>query len=470
MRRRSMLGAVGLVTAGLTSGLAVGCRSSSAPSSPSASTLTWWDHVSGNEDLKTTFFADYTKETGVGVEYTYQQSSKLGQALQLAKRSNQLPDVFTTAGLGLPFLGLVDGGWFQPLQWGDEENKRIPTDYRVDGLNAVDGKLYSFPVQGSRLFNANLWHNKDLLEQAGIEPPATYDELRHACVMIKKATPQVKGLVINQDATFGLMVDNAAQSAGFQGADGSLFRTGEFRWHDDAYVEWLEFLLSLDRDGHLLQGQFNSDSARGRFAAGQCAFLLDGIWTPGTIKQYAEPFLPKLGVSGPITPEPGREPVMYRSPTLSKYYLSGSSKHPSQASKLLAMLTTPAFSSFIASRMLQTPLDPDQLDNPDVEPVFRDQVKKALTRAFMMPEVARRDPKFASILSKIKPVKPGLNEIFQGLLSGQLTDARAALRQFSDDSTGAREDVLEHNKLTVDDVSFPNWKPLHDYTQEMYQA
>jgi arylsulfatase A-like enzyme len=59
------------------------------------------------------------------VQYTYYKPAKMGQALQLAKQSGQLPDIRTNAGLNLPAATLVAAGWAQPLDLSDEAKARV---------------------------------------------------------------------------------------------------------------------------------------------------------------------------------------------------------------------------------------------------------------------------------------------------------------------------------------------------------
>lgn len=467
MDRRQLFGGLG---AAAVAGLLVGCQSDSSTSASGGPKLRWWDHISGNDGLVDSMFKDFTAETGMPVEYTYQQSTKLGQSLQLAKQSNELPDVHTNVGLDLPLQQLVDGGWFQPLQLPDEFERMIPEDDRVEGINVIDGKLYSFPASGSRFYNGNMWHNREILTKAGVEPPTTYDEMLQACRKVKEVDPQIKGFILNSGGTFNRAADDMVQASGFEGMSGQLFATGEIRWHDDHYVEMLEFMMALHRDKHVVQGQFNSDTARPRFMIGQAAFLLDGMWTVASVKTEGEQFLDKLGVSGPLTATGTPDPITYRPRVLGEYYVSAQSEHPAEASALLGRMLTPEFAVWSARRMFQMPRDTSGLDDPEVVPVFADQLRRAQDHVFATPQLARRDPELARSMSKVPATKPDLVTLLQGLIAGELTDIRGELKKMSDTANANRDKVLKENNLDVSDLAFPNWKPGQDYTAEMYES
>src|SRR5690606_25188987 len=103
----------------------------------------------------------FTAETGGAVEYTYVQTAKLGQTLQLAKQSDQLPNIHSTAGLGLSTPALIADGWLQPLSWDDQTTSAFGEDGLVEGLHKFDGKIYSFPIFADKQYVSALWYNKD---------------------------------------------------------------------------------------------------------------------------------------------------------------------------------------------------------------------------------------------------------------------------------------------------------------------
>src|SRR5690625_7917128 len=74
----------------------------------------------------------------------------LGQALQIARRSSQLPDVHSLAGLDSSPAALLSNGWFQPIgEFADFESTEI-ADQLLDGIHRFDGELYSVPMFSGR--------------------------------------------------------------------------------------------------------------------------------------------------------------------------------------------------------------------------------------------------------------------------------------------------------------------------------
>ncbi len=57
-----------------------------------------------------------------------------------------------------------------------------------------DGKVYSVPINAHR--TNWLWHNIEILKDAGVRPPESYDELLAACKKIKAAKPDIWPLAL----------------------------------------------------------------------------------------------------------------------------------------------------------------------------------------------------------------------------------------------------------------------------------
>jgi hypothetical protein len=70
--------------------------------------LQWWDHFNPLEALHRRIWDAFQQANpGVRVDYTVLNPAEMGQALQLAFRSGQAPDVHSLAGLDVPASQLV---------------------------------------------------------------------------------------------------------------------------------------------------------------------------------------------------------------------------------------------------------------------------------------------------------------------------------------------------------------------------
>lgn len=478
VHRRSLLG--GLAATSLAAALA-GCDASGgAGNGPDAErSLRWWDHFTPLQELQEQTFAAAAQQDRITVEHTVHQTAKLGQALQLARQSGQLPDVHSNVGLELPLRQLIADGWYQPLQLPAEVEAALPAEAKVEGVTAFDGELYSFPIFNFRQYWAATWYNAELYAQAGFDPavpPKTYDEFREASRRIKALGTPANGWINNLGAPGRIaeQVNYLAQAAGFPGAaGGTRFVDGEIAIDDDVYVSVIEFWLSLKRDGLLVEGQFDDNTARTRFAAGQAGFFFDGPWCVGSIKADGERFLDQLAVGPMLVPEAGMEPTAYRGSAGGAFFVSGASTRPELASLVVARMTTPEYVAGLAAYQDQPPSDLTALDRAEVHPAYRTAIDLMGAGTFLQPQAVVRDPEVAEVTASIPATKPDLGAIVQGVFSGQITDIRGALREYAGKLRAAREKAFVDAKSAGSELdesvfAFPNWKPRVDYTADLY--
>ena len=477
-RRQLLAGGVGLAGAALLAGCGP------APEGPRgegpSGVLQWWDHSPNLQDANKAVFAEYEADGGLQVEYSYYQTAKLGQALTLAKQSGQLPDAFTNVGLELPLPQLIDEGWFQPAKLTDQARTAIGDGNLVEGIHQFEGEVYSFPIANPRQYWASPWFNSELVQQAGLDPsspPTTFDEFRSAAKAVVDSGNGAQGVVLNigMPDRMATQVDHLAVSAGFEGQGGVLFATGEFAYDSDPYLQVMEFLVSLNTDKLVMPGsvQFDDKVARQRWATGTVGYYLDGPWCPGVVSKDAAPFLPKVDVGRQLVPESGQDPVMYRPPQGGMFYVGGSSKVPDEVSNILSRIALPQYQLMISNGMAQPPLDMSLVAKSDAHPSYKKNIANFTDTCFLAPTPVVRNPDISAVSGRIKPVKPGLGEIIQGVFSGQVKDWKAALTKLSSDNMAAREKAMQEvtasgAKVSQDDYAFSNWKPRQDYTKQMY--
>lgn len=490
--RRRFLQASGLLAGGLATGLVAGCGSddsgtgsgSADGGSGGGAPLQWWDHFNPLQDLHKEVFAEYTKDSGVEVQYTPQQTAKMGEALQLAKQSEQLPDMFTNVGLKLPIAALIKDGWYQPIELSEDVLGSLPDGAIVDGIHRRDGKLYTFPIFNTKQYWAAAWFNKELAEKAGLDPespPETYEDFRAAAKAVQKAGG-VPGwmLGLGQTPRLGEQIGFLAQAGGFEGhgVDGRLFKTGEIMYDHDGYVNAIEFWLSLKADGLLAPGTeaFDDKTSRTRWAAGQAGYYFDGPWCPGVVVQDLADFADKLEVGPLLVPEAGMPVTAYRPPQGGAFYFSGQSDRVEEVSELLGMLTTPEYFTKLAENMDQPPLDASVVEEADVHPTYKKLVGWFQESAFVAPVPGVQNPDIEKVNAERKPIEPDLGQTIQGLFTGDLgTDVRAALKDLSDRTNqeierATKEAKKKGAKVEPEDYAFPDWQPRQDFTPDMYQS
>jgi multiple sugar transport system substrate-binding protein len=265
-------------------------------------------------------------------------------------------------------------------------------------------------------------------------------------------------------------MDDMAQAGGFAGYQGLKFATGEYAYHDDAYVNGIEFWKELNDSGYILPGSsnFTVANARTRWASGAAAFFPDGPWCAGGVRNVAANFVPMLENGPLLKAEKGSEVTVYRGAPGAQFFVAGNSKDPALASKLLESFTTPEYQKGLAAGMDQPPIDLDVVDKADVIDPYKKVVSYFKKTVYRAPQAVVRNPEISVAQSLSKPVSPLLGDIIQGYLGGDITDLKGALKTLSDNFSADREQAIKGAtakgaKVSLDDYAFPDWKPGTDY-------
>ncbi|MBO0706983.1 MAG: extracellular solute-binding protein [Candidatus Dormibacteraeota bacterium] len=484
LTRREYLRLLGAAAGGLAVARSGWSRpSGSVAANPSAATsgvIKWWDQFQPLAPLERKTFAAWEKShRKTTVDYTVYDPNHQGQALQVAYNSKQMPDVFTLAGINVPPAQLHKDGWFAPLQFDHASLDRLPKGTLINGVTGFDNKLYSLPLYSPRQYSTLTWYNKELLHKAGHgSPPRSWDEFRKAAKAVQKqGGGSVYGWICDVGFTDRLQVhvEDLAQAAGAPGegnvgTNGAIDpRTGSYVYDSDPYVNAVEFLVSLQKDGVLFPGSQTLDArtARVRWGAGSACFFWDGSWNIGVVAQSMKTFADQVGVGSIPTPG-GGAPVLYGS-VGGTFWLSGSSHVQAEASNLLETLTKPQYFVGIAEGMDQPPLDLGAVHKAKVHPTYKQAIALFQSQVKLAPNPAARNPAVLDAVAAMPNVQPPLGAVVQGILSGQVTNVRQALRSFNDKVTAARETGLKNaaaagSKVSVDDFIFHNWKPGQDYS------
>jgi multiple sugar transport system substrate-binding protein len=487
--RRNVLRTAGGVALGLPflNACTGGGQSAEKASSPAGEptgpvTVQWWDQFRPLTELfEQKLFAGYHKDhPNVTVKRRQLDAPDLAQALQLAKRSNQLPDVHSTAGLTTTAAALVANGWFQPIDDFFDIDSTPLKDFVYDGIHRFDGKLYTFPIFSGQWHDSTSWVNTALVKQAGLDPeksPATWDEYRAALRTIDQKTPdKVHGLLLpmKDTAYLGGKLNAFAQMAGAPGETD--WKTGDLVLASDPFHQAMEFLLALKADGvlHPASTSLGPRDARARWAAGEAALFPWGPWFIGGLMVEESPAV-KRGIAAWQIPAPTTQRgKVYVGPSTGSFWVSSQAKNPRTAADIQSRMATPDFAKQLAARMDQPPILIDMVAQADVHPAYKQNIEYFKQDVLMQPVPQVRNGDVAKVLAEMRDVHPDPGEIVQAVLTGSTTDYKAAFKQYADKATAERDRAITVAKkkgaqVSGDDWVFDNWEPGRDYTQAQYK-
>ena len=205
------------------------------------------------------------------------------------------------------------------------------------------------------------WFNTDHFAKAELDPntpPASYDEFRDACQKLKAAGIAPMTLALGADG--GRVrdeMDDMAQTGGFDGYQGLNFTTGEYAYHHDAYVNGIEFWKELYDSGLMLPGtnNFSVVNARTGLPRVRSASSSTVRGCPGGSNALQPAFLPKIGGGQILTAETGAKVMTYRGLPDPTFFVSGSSKDPENATKIIESFTSDEYQKLMTEAMDQPP-------------------------------------------------------------------------------------------------------------------
>jgi carbohydrate ABC transporter substrate-binding protein, CUT1 family (TC 3.A.1.1.-) len=240
----------------------------------------------------------------IGVEYEWEGPTF---AVQLAGGS--LPDVFT-----VPFTDsktLVENGQLMDvtdeiteLGYADKFNPII-----LDGVTGDDGRLFGFPRQA---YAMGLHYNRDLFEQAGLDPdapPTTWDEVRQYAKQITEKTGKAgyAQMAINNTGGWQLTAQTVARGGRTQtdNEDGTATSTID----NSATKATLQFLHDLKWTDNSFGSKVDLDwgTINQEFAAGNIGMYTSGsdVYTALVRDFGMDPDVYGLGVVPTEREDPG---------------------------------------------------------------------------------------------------------------------------------------------------------------------
>ncbi len=253
------------------------------------------------EGVKTGFEEKYPNVTIEWVTAPY--GEMLNQVINMAGGGDMVDCIFSEM-IWIP--SLVDAGLAAPMD--QILDADFLNDYYPNILEAhsVDGTVYGVPLYVSPFV---LFYNKDLFEQAGLDPnspPTTYDEM----LEIAPKLAELKTADGNQVYPFGqptasvIVIGSAIQSFA-QNFGGTIFdENNQFNVDNQGFLDAMNMLKQLDDLGYNPQNCKPKD-LRNLFALGQLAMYYDNTWGYNgaksinpEVENFAATAMPLSGGSG----------------------------------------------------------------------------------------------------------------------------------------------------------------------------
>lgn len=237
-------------------------------------TLQFWNVFTGSDgDILREIVDNYNKTNtdNIEIQMDIMPNDQLQQKLPAAIATGTAPDLvlFGVENIA-PYVSndsLVDISDFWDVTGVDKSNILE----NVLELSYVDGKLYGAPMQ----YNVSyLYWNKDLFEEAGLDPekaPATLEELTEYAVKLTKPEKNQYGLALPTSVTY-------MQFLWANGGDANDPNTNTNLLNSEENVKTLTWLQDLTVNKKVSPGNITGPEADTMLQAGQIAMYMSGPW------------------------------------------------------------------------------------------------------------------------------------------------------------------------------------------------
>ncbi len=282
MRRITRSHMLGSAFVALALGLTTACGTSGPGAGDDGPGVEVWvvEDATVNEVVQTAVDT-YSENAGIEGEVVTYVNDAYKQRIQVALGSPEAPDVFFNWGGG-NLAEYVKADQVVDLTEALEANPEFKEAFLPSVLDVakIDGSYYGVPMQG--VLPVVLFYNKKVFEDAGVEPPATYDDLLDLVDTFKKegVTPIV--LPGAQAWTELMWLEYLVDRVGGADVFQAIAAGEEGAWSDPAVIKALEMCQDLVERGAFGDNfsSLTSDngSASTVLASGKGAMYLMGTW------------------------------------------------------------------------------------------------------------------------------------------------------------------------------------------------
>lgn len=463
------------------------------PSTPL--TLSWLDSDDLKEPFEQAVFSGYQKyRSNVKISYDGTSGAAINQAVPLGIRNGNPPDVFAMPGK-VPVQTAINEGWVSPIDDlipnFDAWKKAFPPGAFIPGVHVFNNRTYTYPAASAKRYSYMLMYDVDYMKQAGYDPSKerfTWDTFRAAAKKItKQGAGQYYGLMWDNQSLGGV-ISNLAELAGLHGSsfgsnsDAAAFnwKTGTYNYTQPQLQAAFELMMALKSDGSIFPGFLSliGADARSRMPQRVAGMIFDGPWdipkwpqaNPGYKFQIAYP---------PMGNDKKWNPSTYQETGANQVFVAALSKNKEVAGEIFAYIGSLEGQTemvVLSGGNLESEM-PQANTNAKRSHILNAKAQKAveisdgLMRIGPLPQERNADT--ANVILEMAAVSPTLNDIAQGVLSGQITNVKSALQDLQNRSEQILEKAITAAQAKGANVSqsdwvFPNWVPGTEYTQQDY--
>ncbi|CCQ44451.1 bacterial extracellular solute-binding family protein [Pseudarthrobacter siccitolerans] len=300
------------------------------------------------EDLQRLTAENFTKETGIRVNYTILPENDVRAKIsqEFSSQAGQY-DVASLSNYEIPFYSA--NGWLAPLDDVAADPEFAQDDILpayTASLTGEDGKLYGEPFYGESSF---LMYRKDILEAKGLTMPAkpTWDEVADIAAKVDGATPGMKGICLRGQPGWGQVFAPLTTVVNTFG--GTWFdKDWNAQVNSPKFAEAVEFYTNLVREhGEAGAAQAGFTECLNNMSQSKTAMWYDATSAAGALEAEDSPVKGKIGYAQAPVKETTSSGWLW---TWS-WAMQAASKKQDAAEKFIAWASSKDYEELVASEL-----------------------------------------------------------------------------------------------------------------------
>lgn len=300
------------------------------------------------EDLQRLTAENFTKETGIRVNYTILPENDVRAKIsqEFSSQAGQY-DVASLSNYEIPFYSA--NGWLAPLDDVAENPEFDQADILpayTASLTGEDGKLYGEPFYGESSF---LMYRKDILEAKGLTMPAkpTWDEVADIAAKVDGAEPGMKGICLRGQPGWGQVFAPLTTVVNTFG--GTWFdKDWNAQVNSPKFTEAVEFYTKLVREhGEAGAAQAGFTECLNNMSQSNVAMWYDATSAAGALEAEDSPVKGKIGYAQAPVKETKSSGWLW---TWS-WAMQAASKKQDAAEKFIAWASSKDYEQLVASEL-----------------------------------------------------------------------------------------------------------------------
>ena len=418
-------------------------------------------------------------ETGIMVEWETLSRDAYEETLPRMFDDGSAPDIFFWLGANrvLTVSELLDAGWIQPLDTSvlpEDWMSRWPEGMFVDGINVVDGEVYSFPFNDNKIWGAGyMFINNEVWAAAGLgeaDIPATWGELTEVCRTVRASGPYC--LAIPLEGTHFQRTWYPLAGTIFTDQIFDL-QQGRYNIDDPRLLETFSYVQSLYAEDLVIPGVNGRDETRAAMAYGEAAIYFGGAWMPSVFESTYE-FTDVTAAPAPY-PDAGLTGALAMTNSENKYFISSSSQHVAEATQFIEWMTRP--DGFFAENYLAAGFgtlayadNGAYITNPVMQQVIEIAMEVRPTMRVQYPEPAVRCPAVASSQAYVNAENLRRNWEWEEMVLALTTGADFApvAQEIAAAKNAAFQETIAEEGIDPNCFIFADWDGVSDFDPAMY--